>query len=247
MSNSPSVPEIFKFQKSPTKKSDVFFDSHAHIQYPEFKDLDPFIQRAKQIGLRGVVCVGIDHKTSQQALEIHKANSDYIYPTIGNHPYNADQDFQPIYDQAHQYKDSFIGIGETGLDYFKNKLSKSVQKESLLNHAKLAKELDLPIILHLRELDDCWADCWDILKKAQYPKAIFHCFTGSLDQAKEIWSHGYKTSFSLLITYPKNQVLKEIYQNCPPEHLLIETDSPYLPPQDLRGQTNEPSYLSNLS
>ena len=246
MSDSPSIKEIFTFQKSPTKFEDVFFDSHAHIQYPEFKDTQKVVNDSKDINLRGIVCVGIDHKTSLEALEKHKSYPEYIYPTIGNHPYNADKDFQPIYDLAHQHKDTIVGIGETGLDYFKNSVDKKTQKESMLNHANLAKELDLPIILHLRELDDCWHDAWEILKKANYPKAIFHCFTGNLDQAKEVWAHGYKTSFSLLVTYPRNSELKSVMELTPIQNLLIETDSPYLPPQALRGKINSPHYLKFL-
>lgn len=246
MSTQPSIKEIFTFQKSPKTFQDLFFDSHAHIQYPEFKDLNQTIHSAKNVNLRGIICVGIDEETSQKSLQIHTQNPEYILPTVGNHPYNADKEFQPIYNLSHQNKDTIVGIGETGLDYFNNKLPKDIQKESLFNHAKLAKELDLPLIIHSREINDTWQDTWDILKKAEYPKAIFHCFTGNVQQAKEIWAHGYKTSFALLITYPKNSQLKALFQECPLENLLIETDSPYLPPQGLRGQINSPSNLEVL-
>lgn len=247
MPNQPSLPEIFTFQKSPTNFQDIFFDSHAHIQYDEFPDKQKLVDQSKEINLRGIVCVGIDHTSSRQSLDLHQKFPNYVYPTIGNHPYNADQDFQEIYNEAHQNKDVIIGIGETGLDYFKNKLSKSIQQESFLNHANLAKELDLPLIIHLREIDDCWDDCWAILKKSGFPKAIFHCFTGNQKQAHQIWAQSYKTSFSLLVTYPRNQELKKIMDECPLENLLIETDSPYLPPVHLRGQANSPVHLQVFS
>jgi TatD DNase family protein len=247
MANQPSVKDIFTFKQKSKSFQDVFFDSHAHIQYPDFTNLPQTIQNAKDVNLRGIVCVGIDKESSLKSLQIHHNNPDYVFSTIGNHPYNADKDFQTIYDLSHQNKDTILGIGETGLDYFNNKLPKDIQKESLLNHAKLAKELDLPLILHSREISDTWQDTWDILKKAEFPKAIFHCFTGSKKQAEEIWSHGYKTSFALLVTYPKNIKLKELFQECPIEHLLVETDSPYLPPQAHRGQLNQPSYLECLN
>jgi TatD DNase family protein len=243
MPKSPSIPEIFTFQKQPTNFQDVYFDSHAHIQYPEFPDTQSLVQKSKAVDLRGIVCVGINHESSLKAMQLAKDFPDYIYPTAGNHPYNADHDFESIYSLHHQNTDKLIGVGETGLDYFNNKLPKSVQKESFLNHANLAKELNLPLIIHLREISDCWEDCWQILKQAGYPKAIFHCFTGDLKQAQQVWSQGYKTSFSLLVTYPKNEKLKEIMNQCPIQNLLIETDSPYLPPAHLRGQVNYPEYL----
>lgn len=246
MSDSPSLKDIFTFRKQPQSFQDIFFDSHAHIQYPEFKNLDEVIQNAKDVNLRGIVCVGIDKESSQKSLQIHKENSNYVYPTIGNHPYNADHNFQPIYNLAHQNKSTIVGIGETGLDYFNSKLPKNIQKESLLNHANLAKELDLPLILHSREINDTWQETWDILKKAQYPKTIFHCFTGSKEQAQHVWSYGYKTSFALLVTYPKNSELKELMKVTPLQNLLIETDAPYLPPQGLRGQQNQPAYLEKI-
>lgn len=243
MPKSPSIPEIFTFQKHPTKFEDVYFDSHAHIQYPEFPDTKDIVQKSKAVDLRGIVCVGIDKASSLKALQLAKEFPDYIYPTAGNHPYHADKDFESIYNLHHKHTDKLIGIGETGLDYFNNKLSKSIQKESFLNHANLAKELDLPLIIHLRDISDCWEDCWSILKKAKYPKAIFHCFTGNQEQAEEVWAHNYKTSFSLLVTYAKNKKLKEVMAQCPIQNLLIETDSPYLPPAYLRGQVNYPEYL----
>lgn len=247
MSNSPTVKDIFTFRQNPTSKKDVFFDSHAHIQSEPFdQNRQQIIQNAKDINLRGVVCVGINLHSSQKSLDLHHEHPDFIYPTIGNHPYNANEPFEPIKQLATKNKDIIVGIGETGLDYFKNNLPKEIQKESLLKHAKLAKELDLPLILHLREIEDTWDDCWEILEKANYPKAIFHCFSGTLEQAQKIWSHGYKTSYSLMTTYPRNKDLKATMDSTPLQNLLIETDSPYLPPQLKRGQQNEPSFLEYL-
>ena len=246
MTAKPTLPQIFTFQKNPTCWEDVFFDSHAHIQYPEFPDKNLIINNAKSVKLQGIVCVGTELTTSQQAYDLSTTFPDYVFPTAGNHPYNADQDFEPIYNFCHLHKPKIIGIGETGLDYFKNPIDRQTQLNSFLNHATLAKQLDLPVIIHLREVDQCWDDCWNTLKKAKYPKAIFHCFTGNLKQAEQIWSHNYKTSFSLLVTYPKNQYLSEIYQKCPLSNLLIETDSPYLPPQARRAQTNQPMYLNSI-
>lgn len=247
MTPTPSIQDIFTFKAKPTSWQDIYFDSHAHIQYPEFTDKNQIIQNAKDVNLRGIVCVGTDINTSTESLDLHTQNSNYVFPTVGNHPYYADQDFEPIYNFAEQHKDKIIGIGETGLDYFKNKLPRDIQIKSFQEHAHLAKKLDLPLIIHLRDINQCWDDCWDILQNAKFPKAIFHCFTGSQKQAEQAWSQGYKTSFSLLVTYSQNTQLKEVYQNCPVQHLLIETDSPYLPPQNQKETLNQPSMLKLLN
>jgi len=109
MSNSPTVKDIFTFRQNPTSKKDVFFDSHAHIQSEPFdQNRQQIIQNAKDINLRGVVCVGINLQSSQKSLDLHHQNPDFIYPTIGNHPYNANEPFEPIKQLATENKDIIV-------------------------------------------------------------------------------------------------------------------------------------------
>lgn len=242
------MPDLFYFDSSPTSFSDIFGDSHAHIQYEDFDaDRDEVIQRAKDAGLKFIVCIGTNLESTKQGVALAKKYPGYVYATVGNHPYEADNSMDGFEELIDANKEYIVGIGETGLDFFRSQVPHDVQMESFKSHSKLAKKYDLPIIIHLREVDDCYPFAINILKEIGVPKAIFHCFAGTRQMAEEIWSNGWKTSFSLMITYPKNAELREIYENCPLVNLLVETDSPYLPPQKKRGERNEPGELAVLT
>jgi TatD DNase family protein len=221
------------------------FDSHCHLQYSDYDlDRDEVIQRAKSAGLTHIICVGTDLKESQKALEIANLYPDYVYATVGNHPYQADKSTEGFADLIKNNPTKIVAIGETGLDYFKSPIDRETQKQSFREHCKLAVEFDLPVIIHLREIEDCFEDAFAILQETNCVKAIFHSFTGNLQMAQKVWSHNYKTSFSLMLTYPKNAELREVYQACPSHLKLHETDGPYLPPQSKRGLRNEPGWLA---
>jgi TatD DNase family protein len=224
------------------------FDSHAHLQYPDFDhDRDQVIERAKSAGLTHIVCIGTNQSDSLEAIQLAETHPDYIYATVGNHPYNADQPIEPIENLIHQHSKVIVGIGETGLDYFRSPVPKDIQQESFKAHCQLALKYNLPIIIHLREFKDTYQDAKEILQEYKVKKAIFHCYTGDLKSAEEIWSNGWKTGFGLITTYPKNTELREVYAKCPENLKLHETDCPYLPPADKRGERNEPSYLRILN
>lgn len=133
-----------------------------------------------------------------------------------------------------------IGIGEIGLDYFRNFQSEDIQKNAFLEQLKLAKKLDLPVVIHER---DAWIDTMEILKKAGNKKVVLHSFTGGPKQARECLERGYYISFSGMLTYPKNEHLREAACLASADRLMVETDCPYLPPQIYRGQRNEPAYV----
>jgi TatD DNase family protein len=244
------MPDLFYFDNPVPKSGLPLFDSHAHIHYPDFDiDRTQVIERAKQAGLTAIVCIGTHYEDSIKALKVAKDNPEYVYATVGNHPYYADQTsskcIKDFKDLILCNPDLIVGIGETGLDYFKSPVDRKIQQDSFTEHCLLAKEFNLPVIIHLREFSDCFEDALRILKETDTKKAIFHCYTGDLESAKLIWAKGYKTSFGLIVNYPKNSDLRQIYNACPPEFKLHETDSPYLPPHDKRGQRNEPSFLAD--
>lgn len=238
----------FYFDTPIPAKGLPLFDSHAHLQYEEFdQDRQEVIKRAKSAELAHIVCIGTNYKDSLKAIELSQEHPNYIYATVGNHPYNADQSIQQIQDLLKKYPDQIVGIGETGLDYFQSPIAKEVQKKSFAEHCKLALNYNLPVIIHLREFEDTYQDAKQILLDLKVKKAVFHCYTGDLASAQEIWSNGWKTGFGLIVNYKNNKYLKELFNECP-EHLkLYETDCPYLPPQDKRGERNEPSYLAQIS
>lgn len=223
------------------------FDSHCHLQYQDYdNDRDEVIQHAKNAGVQYIVCVGTDLEESQKALELANKYPDYIYATVGNHPYQANKATDGFEELIKNNPTKIVAIGETGLDYFRSPIDRQTQKESFKKHCELAVKFDLPVIIHLREIEDCFEDAFTILQETNCRKAIFHSFTGNLEMAKKVWSHNYKTSFSLMLTYPKNQELRQVYHACPSHLKLHETDGPYLPPQNKRGLRNQPMWLSQV-
>lgn len=239
--------DIFAFSNlSPATKMPLI-DSHCHLQFPEFdQDRDQVVLGAKRAGLQGIVCVATKEQDSFQAIKLAQKHSGYIYATIGNHPYNADQSIKNFETIIEENSDHIVAVGETGLDYYRSPIHPNIQKESFRNHCLLAVKYNLPIIIHLREFNDCYEDAKQILMETKVKKAIFHCFSGNIVSAKEIWSNNWKTSFALNTFYPKNKELLEIFKQCPPHLKLIETDSPYLPPFLHRGQRNSPEYLEDI-
>lgn len=237
--------DVFYFDTPIPTEGLPLFDSHCHLQFPEFdQDRDQVIARAKQKELKYIICVGCDYESSKKAIELAKQYPGYIYATVGNHPYDADKSMNKFQELIEANSDQVVAIGETGLDYFKNQLDPKIQKQSFRKHCQLAVKYNLPIIIHTRESDDCYPDAKQILQEIGVKKAIFHCFSGSRQTAKDIWQNNWKTSFALNTTYPKNKDLYEIARSCPTQNKLVETDSPYLSPQAKRGERNEPANLA---
>ena len=132
-------------------------------------------------------------------------------------------------------------IGETGLDYYYEHSNRCLQQEFLIRYLRLATECQLPVIFHCR---DAFADLFAIADREKLgSRAILHCFTGTAQEAKEVVKRGWMISFSGIVTFRKSEALRETAKSIPLEHLLIETDTPYLAPQSHRGQMNEPSFV----
>lgn len=241
-------PDIFFFDQPLPATGIPLMDSHCHIQFPDFdQDREQVIQNAKDAGLTAIVCIGTNLEDSIQAIELAKSHPGFIYATVGNHPYQSDQSTSEFTALIEQNPNQVVAIGETGLDYFRSPIPKEIQQKSFAEHCRLASKFNLPIVIHLREFADCYQDAKKILLEHKVKKAIFHCYTGDLASAQEIWSHQWRTSFALITFYPSNQNLLQIHDLCPPEFKLIETDSPYLPPYDKRGTRNEPGRVSELT
>lgn len=220
----------------------MFTDTHSHIHFAkEFPDVGDVMLRAKEAGVTRQIIVGCTVKDSKQALEFVR-NKEGFWSTLGVHPHNADQWNEQVeqeYEQLTQ-ENKVVALGEMGLDYFRNFKPKDVQHHAFREQLKLAKRLDLPVVVHVR---DAWDDALDLLQEVGNTKVILHCFTGQLEHARECWERGYHTSFSGVVTYPKNEYLRKAAAEAPEELLLIETDCPYLTPQLYRGKRNEPAYV----
>lgn len=210
------------------------FDSHAHYDDEQFDiDRNELLVSFKEKGISGVVCCGTDIKTSEFAVLLsHKY--DFIYSAVGFHPlengeYN-DGDLEKIRELAKDEK--CVAIGEIGLDYHYEKDSRENQLILVEKQIELANELDLPIIFHDRESHE---DTLNILKKYK-PKGVVHCFSGSVEMAKEIIKLGMYIGLGGAVTF-KNAVKPcEVAKFVPKDRLLIETDAPYMTPVPFRSK-----------
>jgi TatD DNase family protein len=226
----------------------MLFDTHAHlnaIQYEE--DIVEVIQRAKSERVTHIVVVGFDKDTIKRAMELTE-QYEMIYAAVGWHPVDAidmtDEDLEWIKELASHPK--VVAIGEMGLDYYWDKSPKDIQKDVFRRQIRLAKEVKLPIIIHNR---DSTEDVVKILKEENAGEVggIMHCFTGSLEVAKQCMDMNFYISFGGPVTFKNAKKSKEVATEIPLERLLIETDCPDLTPHPFRGKRNEPSYVKYIA
>lgn len=226
----------------------MLFDTHAHInalQYDE--DRQEVINRALSEGVKNIVVVGFDTETIQGAMKLAE-EYDFIYAAVGWHPVDAidmkDEDLDWIESLAAHPK--VVAIGEMGLDYHWDKSPKDIQKEVFRRQIALAKRVDLPIIIHNREATE---DIVTILQEegASEVGGIMHCFSGSLEVAKQCMDMNFYISFGGPVTFKNAKKPKEVAKQIPLDRLLIETDCPYLTPHPFRGKRNEPAYVKYVA
>lgn len=222
----------------------MLFDTHAHLNAEQFNDdLLEVLTRAQEEGVENIVVVGFDRPTITKAMEL--ANQyEFIYASVGWHPVDAidmtDEDLAWIEELSQHPK--VVALGEMGLDYYWDKSPKEVQKEVFRSQIRLAKKVKLPIVIHNREAT---ADIVAILKEegASEVGGIMHCYSGSVEVAKECLEMNFYISLGGPVTFKNAKKPKEVAEAVPLEKLLIETDCPYLAPHPYRGKRNEPSYV----
>lgn len=226
----------------------MLIDTHAHlnaIQYNE--DLEEVIERAQSEGVTTIVVVGFDRETITRAIELADTY-EFIYATVGWHPVDAidmtDEDLKWIEELCSHPK--VVALGEMGLDYYWDKSPKDIQKEVFRKQIALAKKVKLPIIIHNREAT---SDIIEILQEenASEVGGIMHCFTGSIEVAKQCIDMNFYISFGGPVTFKNAKKPKEVATEIPLDRLLIETDCPYLTPHPFRGKRNEPSYVKYVA
>lgn len=219
------------------------WDSHAHLDSDYFTDDREQLIEQLAVALEGVVNPGCDEASSAFAVALAE-KYNHIYAAVGYHPEEL-KGIAPNYlDQlaAWAVHPKVVAIGEIGLDYYwKENEPKEVQKKIFLEQIELAKAYDLPIIIHDR---DAHGDMLEIFQKqVTGVEAVFHCFSGSLEMAKELVKRGYYLGFGGTSTYKNAQKIREVLAYVPKELLLFETDSPYLTPVPFRGKRNNPAYV----
>lgn len=219
-------------------------DTHAHIYSTKFdSDRDQVIDEIRAAGIERIYMPNVDVDTIERMLECESRYGDLCIPMMGLHPCDVKEDFenQLYVMEGWLNKRSFAAIGEIGTDLYWDKTSFEIQKEALTIQLGWAKAKSLPIVLHCRESID---ETIEIIEKAQDGTltGIFHCFTGSLDQAKKIIKLGFLLGIGGVSTY-KNGGLDSVIPFIGLEHLVLETDAPYLSPVPFRGKRNSPAYL----
>lgn len=224
----------------------MLIDTHCHLDFPEFDpDRDEVIERAREQGVTSIINVGSNILSSRRSLDLSLKYQN-VYSVVGIHPHDADSFDKNAEDAILRLAENekSLGIGEIGLDYFKNYSQKDSQLRLFLYQISLAKKLNLPVVIHTRSADQ---DTLRVLKDAMPIKVLVHCFSSGLEFLEEVLRLGFFVSFTCNITYKKADLLREIVKLVPLERLMLETDAPYLSPEGFRGKRNEPMQVRLLA
>lgn len=209
-------------------------DTHAHILSEFYDDIDKLIEELKSKNIIKVINCADSIETSKEVLNIYNKYEGYLLPAVGIHPENIDNsNLKTIENIIKEHK--VFAIGEIGLDYHYNDENKDEQKEYFIKQLDLALKYDLPVIIHIRE---AMQECFDILKTRKN-KGIIHCFSGSVEMAREYIKLGYKLGIGGVLTF-KNSKLYEVIEKIDLKDIVLETDGPFLSPEPFRGKKNKP-------
>lgn len=221
-------------------------DTHCHLDMEDYtKDFLTVLQNAQNNGVHHIITIGIDVESSTRAVQLATANNN-ISATIGIHPHDVVNIKKDTYDVLKklysQNQEVIVGYGEIGLDYAKENSPTQLQNEHFSIQLTLAKELELPLIIHCRDAHN------DILKHlkqaAPFPKGgVIHCFSGDMCFAEAVLKLGFHISIPGIVTFKNATSLHEVAQKIPLDRMLLETDGPFLAPSPYRGRRNEPAYL----
>ncbi len=224
----------------------MLIDSHCHLDRIDLKpyqnDFACFMQEAEANQLEHLLCIAIDLESYPAMLDL-VANFQQISVTVGVHP-NVQEGKDPSVEEliVLGQSDKVVGIGETGLDYFRNTGDMEWQHQRFRNHIRAAKALNKPLIIHTRAAQ---IDTLRILKEEEAGSVggVIHCFTENWDFAQKALDLNFYISFSGIVTFNSAQEIKEVAKKVPADRFLIETDSPYLAPVPFRGRPNYPTYV----
>ncbi len=222
-------------------------DTHCHINDQHFKgEVDQIVNSFLSSGVEKAICVGCCPESNRDVIALSN-KYESVYCAVGVHPddcekYNEQELEQLLINRNHK----LVAVGEIGLDYYHNKDNKDKQIEVFESQISLAKKYNLPIIIHCRE---AFGDTLEILKKHSplHNGFVFHCYSGSVEFAREIIKLGGKISFTGTVTYKNAKNVQEVAKNIPLDSFFLETDCPYLAPTPYRGQRNEPKYVLEVA
>lgn len=222
----------------------MLIDTHSHIYLAEFdSDRPEMLERAEKGGISQIFLPAIDSSTHSQMLNLERHYPGICVSMMGVHPCSIKKDYRDELKIARNYleKRAFKAIGETGLDFYWDKTFTKEQYEAFQEQIRWALEFDIPVVIHSRNSID---ECIKVVSEYQKGKlkGVFHCFSGSIEQAEQIMDLGFYLGIGGVITF-KNSGLDKIMEKISLDHIVLETDAPYLAPVPFRGKRNEPSYL----
>ncbi len=220
----------------------MFFDTHAHLDDERYdEDREELIARMQDQGVDPCMTVGANMRMNRFAVELAKKYPGYLYAAIGIHPNDSEElteeNFVWLMENA---GDPVVKAwGEIGLDYHYDDVPREMQQEVFIRQLEAAREVDLPVILHIREAH---GDALDILRarKGSLPKGVVHCYSGSYESAVEYMDLGFLISFTGSVTFNNAKKLAAVSDKIPLDRIMIETDCPYMTPVPLRGKRNDP-------
>ncbi len=218
-------------------------DTHAHLDFPDYNaDRDEVIARAQSVGVKRIVNIGCDLTSSANSVDL--ANRfGHIFAAVGIHPHDAKQYDDLAEEKLRELANSsrVVAIGEVGLDFYRDHSPRDQQREAFVRQIALAKELGLPLVVHVR---NAYSEALDILssEKAYQINVVLHCFSGNREEAVRAIDYGFFLSVGGVLTFT-NSRLPELISKMPLESILLETDAPYLTPHPHRGARNEPALI----
>ena len=220
----------------------MYFDSHAHYDDERFdEDREKLIESLKEKGVDFIVNAAADMKSCHTSLALAK-KYPFVYSSVGVHPHDVkDLTLEDIEEMRQLAIDSkVVAIGEIGLDYYYDNSPREDQRKWFREQLMLAKELDLPVIIHSREASQ---ETFDMIMESGVKEGVIHCFSGSYELAKEYVKRGFYLGVGGSLTFKNAKKTVEVVEGIDLEHILIETDCPYLTPVPHRGERNDSSYL----
>jgi len=222
----------------------MFVDSHAHIYSDQFKeDRQALMEKSLEAGVKKIYMPNVDHESIEPMLEMEENYKGTCIPMMGLHPCNVKKHFEKNLYEVEDWlkRRKFAAVGEIGIDLYWDTSLQAEQEEAFKIQVGFAKQHNLPIVIHCR---NSFRETIELLKKikSDNQKGIFHCFSGTADEAKEVIEIGFYLGIGGVVTF-KNGGLDKVLPHVGMEHIVLETDCPYLAPVPYRGKRNEPSYI----
>jgi len=213
------------------------FDTHAHLDFPHFRaDRDEVLRSLREERV-AILNVGTDLRSSEASLDLARQHA-FVFATCGVHPHGAGEFTTEVETQLDTLlRNGAVAVGECGLDFYRDLSPRDLQVAAFRAQLRLARRRDLPVILHERA---AWETFLSVLREERPPRGVVHAFSGNAARARAIVALGLHLGIGGPLTYPKNDALRQAVRAVPLDRILVETDSPYLPPEPYRGKRNDP-------